>query len=343
MMPEKDWNAITDDWAEHDFARGNGGGDVFPELLASRYGKFENLADFVRKSQLATYEGFHAMYEGRNAEMFRLTTGIMTWMSNPAQPSFVWQIYHYDLEPNAAFFAVQNASEPIHVQFNEVLGTVQVVNNTPEPVQGAVAHFTIYNLDGSMAGTQDFPVDAKGAAVTDLGQVHFPDLNGAVQFLKLRLDDASGKQLSQNFYWHTLPERQDDFSSMDGMPTVELTANVMRADADGKSLMTVTLHNPTQHVAVMTHLQLHRKSGARVLPVFYSDNYISLVPGETRTATIEAATSDLHGEDATVQVDGWNVSITPVSSPGVAVTLNENAQVGHWPKTGLPFQTQNLR
>ena len=69
-----------------------------------------NLADFVRKSQLANYEAFRAMYEGRNAQMFHPTTAVITWMSDPAQPSFVWQIYHYDLEPMSSFFAVMHAS-----------------------------------------------------------------------------------------------------------------------------------------------------------------------------------------------------------------------------------------
>ena len=69
----------------------------------------ENLADFVRKAQLANYEAFRAMYEGRNAQLFHPTTGVLTWMSHPAQPSFVWQLYHYDLEPNAALFAVKKA------------------------------------------------------------------------------------------------------------------------------------------------------------------------------------------------------------------------------------------
>ena len=73
--------------------------------LAARYGKIANLADFVRKAQLMNYEAYRAMYEGRNAQIFHPTTAVITWMSNPAQPSFVWQLYHYDLEPNASLFA----------------------------------------------------------------------------------------------------------------------------------------------------------------------------------------------------------------------------------------------
>ena len=91
MMPAKDWESINDDWAEHDLAKGAQHGDTYPVVLASRYGKFSNLADFVRKAQLANYESFRAMYEGRNAQLFHPTTGVITWMSDPAQPSFVWQ------------------------------------------------------------------------------------------------------------------------------------------------------------------------------------------------------------------------------------------------------------
>jgi len=88
----------------------------------------------------------------------------------------------------------------------------------------------------------------------------------------------------------------------------------------------------------MTHLQLRRKrSGERVLPVYYSDNYVSLLPNETRTITIEAATSDLRGEDALIVVDGWNVGVTASSAAGVAVATNVEAQVDYWPVTGLPM------
>jgi len=80
-----------------------------------------------------------------------------------------------------------------------------------------------------------------------------------------------------------------------------------------------------------------------VLPVFYSDNYISLIPDENRTITIEADLQQLKGESALVMVDGWNVSVEPSSSVGVAIETNTDAQVDHWPVTGLPFAMTGLR
>jgi hypothetical protein len=344
MMPSKDWESINDDWAEHDFARGAQHGDTYPLTLASRYGPVANLADFVRKAQLMNYEGYRSMYEGRNAQMFHPTTAIVTWMSNPAQPSFVWQLYHYDLEPNASLFGVKKAGELVHIQFNEATGDVQVINNLGEPLEGAVAHVSIYDLDGTAAAQHEIPVAAPGSAVTSLGVVEFPASVSRIHFIKLDLNDATGKLISSNFYWHALAGNPDDLTDLNKLPIVTLDAKVKRSFAGGQQVVTVTIHNPTKSIALMTHLQLrYKNSGERILPVFPSDNYISLVPDETRAITLTATTGDFIPPDVEVVVDGWNVSVTPASAKGVSIAPNIDAQPSHWPTTGLPFQTVGLR
>jgi beta-mannosidase len=122
------------------------------------------------------------------------------------------------------------------------------------------------------------------------------------------------------------------------LPTATLDSKVVRRDVEGKSFFDVTLHNPGTQVALMTHVQLRRKgSSERVLPVYYSDNYVSLVPNESRTITIEAATAELKGDLGLVLVDGWNVGVAASSAAGVELALNIAAQVDHWPVTGLPM------
>jgi beta-mannosidase len=277
------------------------------------------------------------MYEGRNAKLFKPSTGIITWMSNPAQPSFVWQLYHHDLEPNSALFAVKKAAEPIHIQLNEANGEVQVINNLAVPLEKASAHLSIYNLDGSVAYQHDFDVSAAASVATSLGVVDWPTGLSAVHFVKLELRGAGGKVVSENLYWRALPEHQDDLKALGELSTVTLDSKVVRRDAGGKSFFDVTLHNPGTQIALMTHVQLRRKdSSERVLPVYYSDNYVSLVPNESRTITIEAATSELKGEVGLVLVDGWNVGVAASSAAGVELALNVAAQVDHWPVTGLP-------
>jgi mannosylglycoprotein endo-beta-mannosidase len=336
MMPQKDWETINDDWAQHDMAHGAQRGDEFPTSLAERYGHIRNLADFVRKGQLATYEAFRAMYEGRNAQMFKATSGVLSWMSSPAQPSFVWQLYHYDLEPNAALYAAKKAAETVHVQFNEANRGIEVVNNRPEPLRNVTVHLQVYSFDGKLDSDneQNYPIAEVPASTTiKAAEIEVDAGISPLYFIKLDLNDASGKLLSTNFYWQHVA--QDQFDGLEKLPTVTLDAEAASRTEGGNTLLTVTLHNHTGNVALLTHLQLHqKKSGRRVLPVFYSDNYISLVPGESRTVTIEAATKDFGGDQPLIELDGYNVDVKPIDGE-VSIALNENAQPSHWPATNI--------
>jgi hypothetical protein len=344
MMPQKDWETINDDWAEHDFARSNSGAQDYPAEVAERYGPVSNLADFVRKAQMMNYEAYRAMYEGRNAQMFHPTTAVITWMSNPAQPSFVWQLYHYDLEPNAALFGVKHAGELVHVQFNQATGELELINNLPRPLDGASVHVSIYDLDGSLASAYQVKAAAAASSEAELGPVKFPPSLAGTHFVKLDLDDAQGKLVSSNFYWRAPAGGPETFLDLNKMAPVTLEAEVEQRVVDRRRVVTVTLHNPTRNIALLAHLQLrHGHSGERVLPVFASDNYLSLVGNETRTITLDASSGDFRGEDAQVVVDGWNVSVVPARAPGVSIAPNVEAQPDHWPSTGLPYQTVGLR
>jgi hypothetical protein len=334
MMPAKDWDTINDDWAEHDLCRGaqeGRGGPMYPDMITQRYGPWRGLPEFVRKAQLANYEAYRAMFEGRFAKLFSPSTGVLTWMSNPSQPSFVWQFYSYDLEPLASLYAVRKACESLHVQLTQNDFHVVVVNQTPTAAAGLTARVRVFNLDASVKSDRTLPVTAVASAATDLGALEFPADLSAAHFVKLELRDAAGRLVSDNFYWRALPASADDFKSLDTLPVAVLDAAIARHDADGKCLLDVTLTNPTKSVALMAHLQLRReKSNERVLPVYYSDNYVSLLPGESRTITIEAAAKNLGGENPLVVLDGWNVS-TPSrqfsGGGGASIATNRDAQV----------------
>jgi mannosylglycoprotein endo-beta-mannosidase len=334
MMPEKDWETINDDWAQHDMAAGAQRGNEYPKTLAERYGHIRNLADFVRKAQLANYEAFRAMYEGRNAKMFKETTGIITWMSNPAQPSFVWQLYHYDLEPNAALYGVKKAAETVHVQLNEINRGIEVVNNRPEALTGMNVKVSIYRFDGTRDSDQSYQVaEVPGSSTMKVAQLEVSARITPLYFIELELTDQAGQLLSTNFYWQHVA--QDQFDGLMNLPTVVLDAQASARNEEDKILVTVTLRNSSGNVALLTHLQLHqKKSGRRVLPVFYSDNYISLAPGKASTVTIEAENRDLQGDEPLVEVDGYNVDVKPVDGP-VGIALNSNAQPSHWPESQI--------
>ena len=336
MMPQHDWETINDDWATHDLARGAQNGDLYPGQLGLRYGKLLNLADFVRKAQLANYEAFRAMYEGRFIKLFQPAVGVLTWMSNPAQPSFVWQIYSWDLEPNSSLFAARKACEPVHIMLNETNGHLHVINNKATPLTGAMAKIMVYNHDGTLAYQNEQKVEAAASAATDLGVVAWPQAMTKIHFVKLRLLDAAGQVLSDNFYWRGATGQEGNLQELATLPTVKLEASVKRHDRQGKCLLDVTLRNPSSKIALMAHFQLRRKeSGERVLPVYYSDNYLSLVPQESQTITIEAAAADLKGDQPLIVLDGWNIDVLPRTTGECEVALNKNAQVASWPVSGI--------
>ena len=310
MMPPQDWEVINDDWASHDMVRGAQAGDRYPAIIAQRYGAMTNLADFTRKAQMANYEAHRALFEGRLAKMFNPVTGVIMWMSNPSQPSFVWQIYSHDLDTHSSFYAVKKACEPIHIMMNQTTSHLMLINNTAAALSGAKATVSVYNLDGTRKSTNTVAVAGAATAATDLGEIAFPEGLSPVHFVKLELRDASGKLLSDNFYWReTTP---DNFQALNTLPRVALDARASHRKQNGQMTTTVTLRNTSTVPALMTHLQMRTgRTNRRVLPSFYSDNYVSLLPGESKTIEIEVAESAFGGETPLVMVDGWNVSVKP--------------------------------
>ena len=127
------------------------------------------------------------------------------------------------------------------------------------------------------------------------------------------------------------------------MPRVALQAHAVRVVRGGDAVVRVTLRNPTQHVALMTHVQLRRADGERVLPQYADANYVTVYPGESTTVEITAATRDFEGHLPVVVVDGWNVVVVAGPSAGVTVETNVEALPEHWPVTGLPVATEGLR
>lgn len=340
MMPEHDWETINDDWAEHDLAKGAQQGDLYPQRLAARYGPISNLADFARKGQLANYEAFRAMYEGRNAQMFHPATGVITWMSNPAQPSFVWQLYHYDLEPNASLYAVMSAGEPIHIQWNESNDQLEVINNQATPLTQATASTVFFDLSGKKLAERNFAVAVEASTEKDLGELARPaNTDDQIVLLKAELRDLDGKLLSSNFYWRGSKKDPDSLSGLSSLPTAALDAKLQWYHRDSQTEISVQLSNRGSSIALMAHAQLRfANTGERVLPSYADHNYVTLLPGESQTIVFKVAKDLFTQRSPLVLVDGWNVTVHEIENSVGTVRTNEEANVGHWPVSHLPTQ-----
>lgn len=306
MMPPEDQWPISDTWAYHDWHQGKAG-DVasFMKAMENRLGAARDLADFENKAQLLNYEAHRAIFEGMNAGLFTRNSGRLLWMTHPAWPSTTWQIYSHDTDTHAAFFGTKKGAEPVHVQVNLPDRTVAVINSLGAPIAGGQLRVRNFALDGTLLDERTSAIDAAAYAVTEAGAA-VPDslfASAPVVITKLELLGSDGRLLSENLYW--LAREPAAYRALSAMPAAAVSVTA-RALADrNEQVIEATLTNPGSQPALLVKLTLNDAAGERVLPAYFSDNYVSLLPGETRTVTIRVPRSA--SAPANIGVRGWNV------------------------------------
>jgi lysophospholipase L1-like esterase len=314
-VPTTDQWPLDDTVAYHDWhPDGNGSIKSFTQAMATEYGAPASLADFERKAQLLNYESHRAIFEGMNAGLWRQNSGRMLWMTQPAWPSTMWQILSHDYDTHGAFYGVKSAAEPVHVQMNLPDHQVMVVNNPAAPLSGATLSWFAWAVAGKMVAHGDRPVQVPAASTSAAIDIGIEDLlaRHKLVVLKLSLKDAGGNVISQNVYWPGASRA--DQQELNKLAQVELgvSARWGKAAVEGERQLQLTLSNRNAAPALGGKLTLFKADGTRILPVYYSDNYVGLMPGESRIVT---ASFKAEG-DVRLDLRGWNVAprSLPVSS-----------------------------
>jgi hypothetical protein len=314
FLPKQDQWPISDAWAYHDWHQ-DGNGDVAPfmQTMTEEFGAPTSLADFDRKAQMLNYVDHRAVFEGMNAHLWAPNSGRLLWMTQPAWPSSVWQILSHDYDTQASFYAVKSAAEPVHVQMNLPDHEVVVVNNTVKTLSGLTVLAHVTDLTGKVLMEGKSVVSAAANAVTPGFAMEMQELLKAndVVLIKLELLDAQGRQLSSNFYWQA--DAKWKYKRMDDMPAAKVTAVVQAASAtSGEAHLSVQLANTGAVPVLAVKLTLKdMATGQRILPAYYSDNYASLMPGETRTLNIAYPISSARG-NLQVELRGWNLDTVSI-------------------------------
>ncbi|WP_083852398.1 glycosyl hydrolase 2 galactose-binding domain-containing protein [Pseudoxanthomonas sp. GW2] len=317
MLPEADRWPISDAWAYHDWHQsGNGDTGSFMRALERKLGPARDLADFERKAQLLNYETHRAIFEGFNAHLWTANSGRLLWMSHPAWPSLMWQIYSHDYDTHAAYYGARKAAEPLHVQMNLPDRGLAVVNASREDHRGLRVQVQAWALDGRPLGQGEAIVDAPAGQVVpastalDLAALLWRE---QVAIIVLQLLGSDGGLLTDNVYWSAATA--DELRRLDGMPQVALQVEAKRGDGQ----LTLQVRNPSSTPVLGAKLTLVDAGGARILPAYYSDNYLNLAPGQARGIRIELP-ADAPLDGASVRVRGWNVAAGQVPVPASAHT-----------------------
>jgi hypothetical protein len=311
-IPKEDLWPISDNWAYHDWHQ-SGNGDMAPFMaeIEAEFGASTSLEDFERKAQMLDYVDHRAIFEGMNAHLWAPNSGRMLWMTQPAWPSNVWQILSSDYDTQSSFYGVKKACEPIHVQLDLSNYNVDVVNTTRDALNGLKVTMDVYGLDNKTLLHKNGVVNATADAVTNAGALELAPLLGTgVVIVKLQLLDSSGHLLSDNLYW--VGGNNRSYRQLNKLPQATLTASAVSSHSGNSNVVRVELKNTGNAVALMNKLTLvNGVTGERILPAYYSDNYVSLLPGETREISIEHPATT--GANATVTLRGWNLAQTKIT------------------------------
>ena len=331
ILPSEHLWPINEHWNFH-----AGGGQfktlkVFTNALEARYGSAKDLRDYATKSQLMSYEGQRAMFEGFGANRNQ-ATGVIQWMLNNAWPSMIWHLYDYYLMPAGGYFGTKTACEPVHVQYSYSDKSIVVVNTTNKAHKNLRLRVRVYDINAqekfSKLITLDLPADTN---IKPLVLSEIPELS-STYFLKLNLEDEHRQTISRNFYWlsqtddvldwakstwyHTPTSSFADMTQLSVLPPVNLNITATSArKANGEEIAHVTLSNPTRSLAFFVQLGIQRgRYEESVLQIIWQDNYVSLLPGESREIEATYESKHLGGETAILVSEGWNV-------PRMSITL----------------------
>jgi len=299
--------------------------NVFTDALTRRYGAPTSLDDYERKAQAMTYDGQRAMFEAYGRNKYT-ATGVIQWMLNNAWPSLIWHLYDYYLVPAGGYFGTKKSTELVHVQYSYDDNSVAVVNSTYESVKNARVSATLYNLYATQKGAQSATLDLGPDSSAKAFDLPKPSDLSKTYFLRLQLHGSNGALLSDNFYWlSTKPDTMDwkkrkdtvytpqaefgDLSGLNELAPAKVVVSKEIQSEGANSRMTITVENQGKSVAFLVHPRITRGEGAEDLtPILWSDNYFSLLPGESRTVTARWAAASAEGKQPALVVDGYNLA-----------------------------------
>jgi Exo-beta-D-glucosaminidase Ig-fold domain/Glycosyl hydrolases family 2, sugar binding domain/Concanavalin A-like lectin/glucanases superfamily/Glycosyl hydrolases family 2/Glycosyl hydrolases family 2, TIM barrel domain len=310
-IPAADRWPLSDTYAYHDWHFG-GNGDVasFMTALSAQYGDAVSLEDFERKVQLMDYVSYRAIFEGFQAHLWTQNSGRLLWMTHPSWPSNTWQIYSSDYDSAAAYYAVKKACEPVHAQLNLPDFSLAISNITRRAQPNLRLRTRILKLDGQRMAER---VDRVNVAANSVATLPALDLKPWLEkhglvLVQLNLTNARGSLLSNNLYWQSADlASQHRLIDLSPQPIAISARSVPQTDG---TRIDVLVKNNGNEVALANKMTIFDNAGKRVLPVYYQDNYLALLPGESRRIAVQCPSSS--GQCARVALRGWNAQARDV-------------------------------
>ncbi|MBM1105133.1 hypothetical protein JQC67_03170 [Aurantibacter crassamenti] len=295
----------------------------FIEAINQRYGTPESIEEFDKKAQAMNYELMRPMFEAFQVHKDR-STGLVQWMLNAAWPKMYWQLYDYYLNPTGAFYATQKACLPLHLIYNYGDHQIYAINDHLHQVNNLTAQLRIYNINSELLLEEQITFDALPDSADSIFDIQKLENLSTTYFIDLRLFNSDEKEVSNNFYWlstqeetldyeadlgefayHTPSKDYADLTLLDTLPPSNVAIECNHENNGTEFTSTVSLENLGNTIAFMINLNMvEKQSGDTILPVFWEDNFISLLPGEKRSLKVKYK-CEVQPE---LDVKGWNLN-----------------------------------
>jgi mannosylglycoprotein endo-beta-mannosidase len=271
-----------------------------------RYGKVKDIRDFCFKSQIVSYEQYRALQEGFNYKMWDWYSGMLVWKNQNPWTALRGSFYDYYLDCNGGYYGYRHGAEPVHIQLNLNDSSVCILNQTPLQVEDITASVLLYDLHGKQLSANKMKLNLNPNEKILTDKILLPGKNDEIYFLKLKLEDNSGI-IDENLYW--LSAKPHSYERLNELQQVRVTALTKRGTGDK---INISVTNPSDEPAFFLRLKVTGKNDELISPAFFSDNYFTLMPGETKEVTVQIpdeifAQSQI---DLKLVVEGWNTSLT---------------------------------
>ena len=289
-------------WRYHKYL---GYGDMIEKM-----GEAADLQDFVTKAQILNYDQYRSLAEGFTSHMWNWYTGFLVWKSQNPWPALKGQFYDWYLDQNAGFYGYKHAAAPVHLQFNLTDSAVYVINTTPKERKGLRLDAVLTDEKG-----QEFWRVSHEATVPAYSNIKVWDVDlrgkqAQVQFLKLNITYVStGLPIDENVYWFP---KNDDRKVLMQLGSAKIVGQMMKSD-NGK--FTVDVANSGDVAAFFVRMKVVRASdGEMVIPVFFDDNYIVLMPGEKKSVLVDitSLSNDDRNTPLMLHLEGVNLAPTMI-------------------------------
>jgi beta-galactosidase/beta-glucuronidase len=303
---------LNNTWGYHDAATGNGKWDFYYNEMIKRFGEPSSMKEFCDKMQLMNAIGYQGIFEAVGHKLNDIG-GVMLWKLNAAFPSVVWQVYDWYLEPNAGYYFMQNACEPVHIQLNLFNNKVTIINRTYKEVPNLAASVEAFDMGSKSIFKEEAYFSLAQTEVKETSSLaSLLENNKEIVFVVLNLKNSSGKVISHNVYWLNSTGDYKALNNMDGSSVSVSLIKFEKMKADNKWTFHIT--NNAEKIAFFIRPQLMSGSD-EILPSFWSANYFTLVPGESKNVSVSCPAAMLSGRTADLKISGWNTDTSTIHLP----------------------------